>query len=78
MRGAGGIRQVLGALAEEPRGPRFDLKALRAVGGPPPALRSRIGQYRIILRIDHEAKEIPVARVGHRKTIYSGLPPSYD
>lgn len=70
---AGGLRDVLRAIAEAPRDPRFDLKPLRAVDGEPPALRLRVGQYRVILRIYHKEREIRVARVGHRSTIYRGL-----
>lgn len=70
---AGGIRDVLRALAEDPRDPRFDLRPLRAVDGEPPALRLRIGQYRVILRIHHREREIRIARIGHRSRIYRGL-----
>lgn len=70
---ADGIRAVLKALATSPRGPRFDLKPLKAIDGHPPALRLRIGEYRVILQIHHDLREIRIARVGHRKTIYRGL-----
>lgn len=70
---AEGIRAVLGALAENPRGHRFGLKPLRAVDGEPPALGLRIGEYRVILRVHHAEREIRVARIGHRRTVYRGL-----
>lgn len=41
-------------------------------GGQPGQLRHRlrIGDYRVILRIDHERQEILVVRIGHRSTVY--------
>lgn len=70
---ADGIRAVLAALAEEPRSRRFDLKALKAVDDEPPAMRLRIGQYRVLLRIHHDERAIRIARIGHRKNVYRGL-----
>ena len=49
---ADGLRAVLQELATRPRDPKFDLKKLNAVDGEPPALRLRVGEYRVILRID--------------------------
>lgn len=68
-----GLRAVLAELARTPRSARFDLKRLRAVDGEPPALRLRVGDYRVILRIDHKAKEILIARIGHRRDVYRGV-----
>jgi mRNA-degrading endonuclease RelE of RelBE toxin-antitoxin system len=70
---ADGIRAVLRALADEPRSRRFDLKALKAVDDEPPAMRLRIGHYRVLLRIHHDLREIRIARVGHRRSVYRGL-----
>ena len=70
---ADGIRRVLAALAKSPRDPRFDLRALKAVDGEPPAMRLRVGEYRVILRIHHPEKEIRIARIGHRSGIYRGV-----
>lgn len=70
---ADGLRRVLRALAEEPRSTRFDLKALKGVDGEPPALRLRVGEYRVILRIYHDFQEIRIARIGHRKPVYRGI-----
>lgn len=70
---ADGLRRVLSALAASPRDKRFDLKPLKAVDGEPPALRLRVGEYRVILRIHHDLKEIRIARVGHRKAVYRGI-----
>lgn len=70
---ADGIRAVLHALADAPRDRRFDLKPLRAVDGEPPALRLRIGEYRVILRVHHKEREIRIARIGRRGSVYPGL-----
>lgn len=69
---AGGLRAVLHAFAENPRARRFDLKVLKGVDGEPPAQRLRVGDYRVILRVDHVAREILVVRMGHRSDVYRG------
>ncbi len=71
VRIADGIRLLLHALAEEPRSRRFDIKQL---GGSHRSkrLRLRIGEYRILLDIDHQRQQILVARIGHRSTVYRG------
>lgn len=68
-----GLRAVLRELALAPRDARFDLKALRAVDGEPPALRLRVGEYRGALRIHHDEREIRIARIGHRSVVSRGL-----
>ena len=68
-----GLRLVLRTLADEPRGSRFDLKAIAGRKRTPPYLRLRVGDYRIILQIDHAVHEILVARIGHRKDVYRGV-----
>lgn len=70
---ANGIREVLAALAQDPRSRRLDLKPLKAIDEEPPSMRLRIGEYRVILRIYHDLREIRVARVGHRKDVYRGF-----
>lgn len=70
---AEGIRKVLRILADDPRTNRLDLRPLRAVDGEPPALRLRLGQYRVILRIYHDLEEIRIARIGHRRSVYRGI-----
>lgn len=70
---AQGIRSVLEALAVDPRSRRFDLKQLRGIDGEPPAQRLRIGEYRVVLRIDHRSREIRIARIGHRSDVYRGV-----
>jgi mRNA interferase RelE/StbE len=67
---AEGIRAVLRALADEPRSKRFDLKVLQ--GGSTRSWRLRIGDYRVILGLDHERQEILVVRIGPRSTVYRG------
>lgn len=70
---ADGLRRVLAALAASPRDRRFDLTPLKAIDGEPPAMRLRVGEYRVILRIHHDLREIRIARVGLRKNVYRGL-----
>lgn len=70
---ADGLRAVLRALAQHPRSRRFDLSLLKAVPGQPPAMRLRVGDYRVILRIDHKERETLLARIGHRKDVYRGV-----
>lgn len=69
---ADGIRQALRALADDPRSKRFDLKRLQGNDARPPPLRLRLGDYRVILQIYHDLREIRVARIGPRSTVYRG------
>jgi len=34
------------------------------------AFRLRVGDYRIVFRADHAAKEVLVARIRHRREVY--------
>ena len=70
---AEGIRRVLRELAKGPRAPKFDVKPLRAVDGEPPALRLRVGDYRVIFRVHAREREVRIARIGHRRSVYRGL-----
>lgn len=70
---ADGLKQVLAALAESPRDPRFDLRQLRGQTDKPRPLRLRVGEYRVILQIYHDLQEIRIARIGHRSTVYRHL-----
>ena len=70
---AAGLRAVLREFANDPRDPRFDVKPLRAVDGEPPAMRLRVGEYRVIFRVHAKEKEIRIARVGHRSKVHRGL-----
>jgi mRNA interferase RelE/StbE len=68
---ADGLRKALRALAAAPHDARFRLKAL--AGAPPerpPYLRLRLGDYRVILRIDDKRRQVRVVRIGHRSTVY--------
>lgn len=67
---ADGLRLVLQALAEDPRSRRFDLKPLQGTYHRPPPLRLRVGEYRVILQVYHDVKEIRLSAIGHRSTIY--------
>lgn len=71
---ADGLRTVLAALAADPTSPRFDVRPLRGTPGRPPPLPLRVGEYRVIFQVDHKAREILIARIGHRSSVYRGLP----
>jgi mRNA-degrading endonuclease RelE of RelBE toxin-antitoxin system len=70
---ADGLREVLKALAENPRSKRFDIKALHGPQREPPLLRLRMGDYRVVVVIDHPRQEIVVLRAGRRNTVYRGM-----
>lgn len=70
---ADGLREMLQVLAETPRSRRFDIKALQGPQREPPLLRLRVGEYRVILFVDHQRQEIVVVRAGRRSTVYRGL-----
>lgn len=57
------IREAMRALAEDPRG-----QAQKLVGES--SYRKRVGDYRIVFRIDDEASEVLVTRVKHRRDVY--------
>ncbi len=38
-----------------------------------PCFRMRVGDYRIIVKIDYETASIHIDRVGHRKNIYTQI-----
>lgn len=40
------------------------------VGGPVKLWRYRVGDYRVICKIDDDAEVVLVLRVGHRKDVY--------
>lgn len=66
------LRKALDALAANPEG-RHDIKRIQGVSTVPPTLRLRVGTYRILLKIDHERREIIVLKLGPRSSIYNGL-----
>lgn len=70
---AEGLRKVLHDLADEPAHPRFDLKPIQGHSRHPPTQRLRIGQYRVLLKIDHEKQRIRVLRIGLRGDVYRGI-----
>jgi mRNA interferase RelE/StbE len=71
---ADGLRDVLRALALDPRSRRFDLKKLVGPDDRPPLLRLRVGDYRVILQIYHDLQEIRISAIGHRSNVYRGWP----
>jgi mRNA interferase RelE/StbE len=56
------IQRAISALAEEPRSHAEKLAA-------EDAYRVRVGDYRIVFRVDDRAREVPVTRVKHRRDV---------
>ncbi len=61
------IRQTIEDLAEDPR-PRGALK-MRGTGEKE-GWRVRVGDYRVVDRVDEEARGVIVLAVGHRGSVY--------
>jgi len=57
------IRDAVLELAEDPRGPSQKLAG-------DDLYRSRVGDYRIVFRIDDTIREVLVARIRHRRDPY--------
>lgn len=62
------IRTRLLALVEDP-----SPKGAKALRGHPDLLRLRVGDYRIIYRVDGGELLVLIIKVGHRRDIYRGL-----
>ena len=60
------IHQQIVALADDPR-PR-ESKKLRSKT--PEGWRIRVGDYRILYRIDDPKREVIIYRIGHRREVY--------
>lgn len=60
------IASRINGLAHDPRPP--GIKKLR--GDPAGALRLRVGDYRVLYRVEDEAVRVLVIRIGHRRDIY--------
>ena len=60
------IDQVIAGLAVSPRPP--GVKRLR--GQVKEGWRVRVGRYRLLYRIDDEAREVRIFEVGHRREVY--------
>lgn len=58
------VAAAVDGLAGDPHPP--GCKALRGA----PAFRVRVGDYRVLYTVDHEAAVVEVIDVGHRKDIY--------
>lgn len=62
------IASAIDRLATEPR--PADVTAIK---GHRPWLRTRVGDYRIIYKVDERARLVTVAVVGHRREVYRDL-----
>ncbi len=61
------VLDTIGGLRENPR--PAGIRKLEAEGGH----RIRVGDYRIVLEIDDDARRVTVVRVRHRRDAYRGI-----
>ncbi|MBI3072800.1 MAG: type II toxin-antitoxin system RelE/ParE family toxin [Deltaproteobacteria bacterium] len=62
------IRELIDSLTASPR--PHGAKPLQGVTG---VWRARVGDYRVVYRIDDRAVTVLVVRIGHRRDVYRGL-----
>lgn len=62
------LKEKIDLLAKSPEVLKNNIKALK--GEYNGKYRLRVGQYRIIYRLEHEIITITIIRIGHRKEIY--------
>lgn len=62
------IRDLIDALSSSPR--PHGAKQLRGTDN---VWRARVGDYRVVYRIDDRAVTVLVVRIGHRRDVYRGL-----
>jgi mRNA interferase RelE/StbE len=60
------IRSKVLVLARDPNAPNNNLKRLTGVDG----YRLRVGDWRVIYTLTHDALTVIVIRVGHRSEVY--------
>jgi len=60
--------RVIDRLQEQPRPP-----GAKALEGPGRLLRLRVGDYRIVYRVNDTARVVEVIRVAHRSSVYRGI-----
>ena len=60
------IRSKILVLARDPSAPNNNLKKLTGVDG----FRLRVGNWRVIYTLKHEALTVIVVKVGHRSEVY--------
>jgi mRNA interferase RelE/StbE len=58
----------LGALADAPRPP-----GCKKLEGEANLYRVRVGEYRVVYRVDDRARTVDVVAIGHRRDVYRGL-----
>ena len=57
----------ISALADDPRPP-----GVVAMAGEEGELRLRVGDYRVVYRVDDDTTTVLIVRVGHRREVYRG------
>jgi mRNA interferase RelE/StbE len=60
------IRSKVLALARDPNAPNNNLKKLTGIEG----YRLRVGDWRVIYTLKHQALTVIVIRIGHRREVY--------
>lgn len=61
------VRRAIDALAEDPR--PDGARKMRGTGGLED-WRIRVGDYRVVYRVDDEAREVLILAAGHRGSVY--------
>jgi mRNA interferase RelE/StbE len=62
------VSRVIDNLADDPWSTRA-----RALSGHPELLRIRVGNYRVVYRVEEEDSVVLIVIVGHRKDVYRKL-----
>ena len=73
VRVQGRILEALATLAENPRPP-----GAQKLRGPYDLWRIRVGDYRILYRVEENVLKVYVVRVSHRREVYRRLDPLLD
>jgi len=59
------VAVAIDALADDPRPP-----GIKAVAGEHGSYRIRVGDWRVLYEVDDELRQVLIAKIGHRSTIY--------
>jgi mRNA interferase RelE/StbE len=60
------IDKLIGRLSEDPRPPGVKMLRGRFKEG----WRIRVGEYRLLYRIDDDSREVRIFEIGHRREVY--------
>jgi mRNA interferase RelE/StbE len=59
------VAAAVDALADDPRPP-----GIKAVAGEHGSYRIRVGDWRVLYEVDDERRQVLVAKIAHRSTVY--------